>query len=123
MEYLTYEEYTTLGGTVSETLFTKLERKSERKLDYFTQNRLKALTVIPSEVKECMIEFVDRIQNEPLNGNISSYSNSIESISYSENQASALNDELYQIAVEYLPIEYITAYVPTIEEIEAESDI
>jgi hypothetical protein len=111
MAYLTFAEYEALGGKITSSSFSNLERKARRKLDYFTQDRLTSLTVISSDIKECMADFIDKISISTENGNITSYSNGIESISYSENQTDALNDELYQIAIEYLPIEYITTYV------------
>lgn len=115
MAYLTYLDYTSLGGTVSDTDFTNLELKARHKLDYFTQDRLKTATTIISEVKELMTEFINRIAQSPLNGNVTSYSNGIESFGYGKNQTDALNSELYQLAVEYLPIELITC---TIDEVE-----
>ena len=114
MVYLSYQEYISFGGTVSSSDFTNLELKARRKLDYFTQNRLQAATTIISEVKELMAEFINRISQSPLNGNITSYSNGIESFGYGKNQTNALNSELYQLAIEYLPIELITA---TIDEV------
>ena len=115
MAYLAYSEYTSLGGTVSSSDFTNLELKARRKLDYFTQNRLQNATTIISEVKECMVEFIDRMANTPLNGNLTSYDNGIESINFAENQTKALDNELYQLAIEYLPVELISAYVDTAE--------
>ena len=115
MVYLLYQEYISFGGTVSSSDFTNLEIKARRKLDYFTQNRLQTLTVIISEVKELMTEFINRMSISPLNGNITSYSNGIESFGFGQNQTDVLNGELYQLAIEYLPIELITA---TIDEVE-----
>ena len=115
MAYLSFAEYQSFGGTVSSTDFTNLELKARRKLDYFTQNRLQTATTIISEVKELMVEFIDRIANTPLNGNLTSYDNGIESFNFAENQTKALDNELYQLAIEYLPVELISAYVDTAE--------
>lgn len=118
MAYLTWTEYQNLGGKITtESVFTPLEKKAERKLDYFTQDRLKTVTTIISEVKELMVEFVDRIQNSPLNGNVTSYSNGIESFGFKENQTDSFNSELYQLAVEYLPIELISSYIESASEV------
>lgn len=116
MAYLTFSEYGALGGGLTEAQFDVLEPKAERKLDYFTQNRLKTATTIISEVKELMEEFINKLSTPIQNGNISSYSNGIESVSFTENQNDALNKELYQMAVEYLPIELITQYVESASE-------
>ena len=118
MAYLSYQEYTSFGGTVSSSDFTNLELKARRKLDYFTQNRLKTATTIISEVKECMVEFIDRMAKSAENGNVTSYSNGIESFGFAENQTKALDNELYQLAIEYLPIELITATIDEVAEVE-----
>ena len=117
MAYLSFEEYTTFGGTLTESSFNIYEPKARRKLDSFTQNRLRTATTIISEVKELMTEFINRMQSSPLNGNITSYSNGIESFGFKENQTDAFNSELYQMAIEYLPIELISAYVESASEV------
>lgn len=38
--YLTYEEYSNMGGTVEETAFTHLEKKAEKVINKFTFNRI-----------------------------------------------------------------------------------
>ena len=115
MSYITFAEYTQLGGTVvSESVFAKIDRQAERKLDYFTQDRLKTATTIVSEVKELLVEFIDRMYNLAtvgMGGNVTAYSNGIESFSFAENQTDSLNTELYNLAIEYLPIELISACV------------
>ena len=117
MAYITYAEYQNFGGTVSSSDFTNLELKAERKLDYYTQDRLKTVTTIISEVKELMTEFINRMSVPALNGNVTSYSNGIESFGFAENQTKALDNELYQLAIEYLPIELISAYVESASEV------
>jgi hypothetical protein len=117
MAYLTFSEYGSFGGGLSETQFNVLEPKARHKLDYFTQNRLQTATTIISEVKELMTEFINKMSVMPINGNIASYSNGIESFGYGKNQTDALNTELYQMAIEYLPIELISAYVQSASEV------
>lgn len=117
MAYLTYSEYTSFGGTVSDADFTNLELKARRKVDYFTQDRLQNATTIISEVKELMTEFINRMSVPALNGNITSYSNGIESFGFKDNQTTALNTELYNLAIEYLPIDLISAYVESASEV------
>lgn len=111
MAYLTFEEYTNLGGTVSESAFPNLEIKSRHKLDYFTQDRLKVATSIIDEVKEVMTEFINRLSN--MDGEkVSSFSH--DGISVSFDNTTTDEEELYNIAVEYLPIELISAKVDTV---------
>ena len=117
MAYITFSEYSTFGGGLTEDQFDIWEPRAERKLNYFTQNRLVSATTIISEVKELMTEFINRLPNAPLNGNVTSYSNGIESVSFAENQTVVFNNELYQMAIEYLPIELISAYVESTSEV------
>lgn len=115
MAYLSFAEYESFGGTVVESTFDILEPKARRKVDYFTQNRLQTSTTIISEVKELMAEFINRMSIPALNGNVTSYSNGIESFGFGQNQTDAFNSELYQLAVEYLPVELITCTIDKVE--------
>ena len=110
--YLDYATYTSLGGKLTvEDTFNLWNRKAQRKLDYFTQDRLKTATTIIDEVKEVLTDFIDKMESAPSDGNVTSYSDGIESVSFEENQLKALDKELYAMAVEYLPVELISAYV------------
>lgn len=110
MAYLTFAEYGTFGGGLTEAQFNVLEPKAERKLDYFTQDRLKTATTIISEVKELLTEFIDKMAANKTNSTITSYGNGIESFGFAENSTQVFQNELYQLAIEYLPIELISAY-------------
>ena len=50
-QYLTYEEYMVLGGTLEEVPFNELEYECRRIIDSRTQNRLINADEIPQEVK------------------------------------------------------------------------
>lgn len=50
-QYLNYEEYMVLGGTLEEVPFNELEYECRRIIDSRTQNRLKNADKIPEEVK------------------------------------------------------------------------
>lgn len=52
-QYLTYEEYNLLGGTLSEMPFNILEFEARKKIDNRTQNRIKYMDNKPNEVKLC----------------------------------------------------------------------
>ena len=111
MVYLTYAEYLEYSQKVSQSDFPMLERMARRKLDVFTHDRLKTATTIIDEVKELMTIFIDKMSSSALNGNITSYSNGVESFGFGENQTKALDNELYNLAIEYLPVELISSYV------------
>lgn len=122
MRYLTFEEYTQLGGTIAdETTFNSLQHKVESKLNYVSFGRVDAkynddtqdvevLTKFRNTVKEFEVDMVDITQKsnpDDIKYGIQSYSNGIESIT---NIAYAKNDDadkeysrrLYSKAQEYL---------------------
>lgn len=108
--YLTFDDYKNLGGSANEPTFNQLEPKAEHKINYYTQNRIKKLETIPSEVKEVLTIYID-IFNNTSEKEISSYSNGVESLSYVNKTGEEKEKELYQIAVEYLPITLISGVI------------
>lgn len=85
-QYLTYEEYRALGGTLNQTPFNILEFEARKQIDLRTQNRLKDQT-IPDEVKLCVFHLINKIESytktiESSNGNVASESIDGYSISY-----------------------------------------
>lgn len=64
-QYLTYEEYRALGGTLTLTPFNLLEFEARRQIDIRTFNRLKELDSadIPQEVKMCELEMINNISS------------------------------------------------------------
>lgn len=115
-QYLTYEEYKALGGTLDLMPFNLLEFESRRQIDIRTQNRLKNIDSkdIPQEVKMCEYRMINSINNYwettnniTSNGNVASENTDGYSISYVT--ASQIQDiiksksvELNDIIREYL---------------------
>lgn len=93
-QYLTYEEYKALGGTLDLTPFNLLEFEARRRIDIRTFNRLKEIDSedIPQEVKMCEYALINSISN---------YSNATSSIASNGNVASE-NTDGYSVS-------YITA--------------
>ena len=58
-QYLTYDEYTAIGGEVSESAYPKYERKAHRLIDKHTFNRLHDMEVIEEEVKDAIALMID----------------------------------------------------------------
>lgn len=113
--YLTFEEYCDLGGTVTdEEVYNKLARKCQHLLDYITFNRIPLLPEIPECVKDTMVEFIDQVnsfaqETGDIQGNVSSYSNTVEKITYRVSSESDKTNELIKtIAYRYLP-DYLIA--------------
>ena len=115
-QYLTYEEYTALGGTLDQTPFNLLEFEARRQIDIRTFNRLKGVDSeeIPQEVKLCEYNLINSIQefasstNGAIStGNVASETTDGYSVSYiNASQISDIvkskNDEFNDIINTYL---------------------
>ena len=87
-QYLEYDEFEELGGSMDETPFNILEFEARRKIDERTQGRLKEIEDFPIEVKMCMFALINTINGytkayqESNNKNIASESVGSYSVSY-----------------------------------------
>ena len=79
-QYLTYDEYKGLGGTLSEMPFNLLEFEARKKIDNRTQNRIKYMVSKPEEVKLCVNAMINTLvqyiadSSKGINKNIASES-------------------------------------------------
>lgn len=114
-QYLTYAEYTELGGSaIGEMPFNILEFEARRQIDIRTFNRLKDSEDIPQEVKLCEYELINSIKsyaettnNVANNGNVASENTDGYSISYItadkvSNIVKSKQDEIDNIVETYL---------------------
>ena len=64
-QYLTYNEYKGLGGTLDQTPFNLLEFQTRKEIELRTKGRLSKLDVteIPSEVKLCEFHLMNLVQH------------------------------------------------------------
>ena len=62
-QYLTYLEYTSLGGTLPETSFNLLEYEARKQIDLRTQKRLVDIETIPNKVKLCDFHLISKIES------------------------------------------------------------
>ena len=86
-QYLTYEDYKSLGGTLDEMPFNILELKARQIINERTQNRLKDVEKIPQEVKICvydLIQIINKYNNSKnsTSSNISSENTDGYSVTY-----------------------------------------
>ena len=109
--YLTYDDYKELGGNLPEKQFRLTERKAQRWLDYFTFDRCKQLDVIPNEVREVLVEFINRLtayeDQKEAGETVVQYSNSVEQMTFKVKSEEETKKELSDIALEWLP-DYLT---------------
>ena len=121
-QYLTYEEYKSLGGTLGEMPFNILELKARQIINERTQNRLKDVEKIPQEVKICVYDLIQIISkynnsNNSTSSNISSENTDGYSVTYksgtelTDEQKKQYNDimetDLYGVIVDNTPILYL----------------
>lgn len=87
-QYLTYEEYKGLGGTLSEMPFNLLEFETRKRIDNRTQNRIKNMSSKPEEVKLCVNAMINTLEqyivdnSKGINKNVASESIDGYSVSY-----------------------------------------
>ena len=111
-QYLTYDDYKALGGTIDQTPFNLLEFEARRKIDERTLGRLKEVEKLPQEVKMCMFALINSISGyssciSSNNKNIASESIDGYSVSYVtggtlQEIVSSKNAELNDIIITYL---------------------
>lgn len=105
--YLTYEEYTALGGTAPEADFPRLELLARKRLDYWTQNRI---TDPDDDIRLCMTLIIDA-ENADQTGeqDVSSFSNDGVSVSFAGAQTKEQKwSNVYNRIVEILPVELVS---------------
>ena len=59
--YLSYEDYTNMGGTLAETDFNNIEFEAECIVNWYTFDRLKNETTYPDELGKCMFALIKLI--------------------------------------------------------------
>ena len=121
-QYLSYEEYKSLGGTLGEMPFNILELKARQIINERTQNRLKNIEQIPQEVKICVYDLINtmnkyNLSNNSTSSNISSENTDGYSVTYksgtelTEEQKKQYDDvmetDLYGVIVDNTPILYL----------------
>ena len=60
-QYLTYQEYVLMGGTLAVAPFNLLEFEARKRIDERTFNRLQKAETIPQEVKVCEFQMINTL--------------------------------------------------------------
>ena len=108
--YLTYEEYSSLGGKAPESDFTRLELLARKRLDYWTLNRI---TEPDDDVRLCMTLIIDaEYADQSGEHDVSSFSNDGVSVSFADAQTKEQKwADVYDRIVEILPVELVSVCV------------
>ena len=59
-QYLTFDDYKEMGGTLEESEFIRNEYAARREIDFMTFQRLKGITPVPEELRMCIFELIQR---------------------------------------------------------------
>jgi hypothetical protein len=110
MQYLTYEEYTEIGGTLDLTAFKRNIDRACGFIDVNTQNRLHGLKTASQRIKACVRDLVEYLAANVSSGKtITSKSQSAGGVSESESYATKtsedINSEMLDIIYDYLATE------------------
>ena len=117
MTYLTFEEYSNMGGVLDLTAFNRTIDRACGVIDAYTYCRLKKSSVVSKMAKACVRDLVEYISNNFAGGKaINSKSQSAGGVSESESYAiktlEDMNDEMYGIIYDYLASELDVDGVP-----------
>jgi hypothetical protein len=106
MQYLTYEQYTEIGGVLEMTAFNRNIDRVCGMLDNATYGRLEKMTEIPRQVRACCRELVEYLANNVNGKTVTSKSQSAggvsESESYATKTADDVENEIANIIFDYL---------------------
>ena len=62
-QYLTYSEYQEIGGKLQQMPFNLLEYRARKEIDRNTFNRFASINDYPQELKLCINDLINEIQN------------------------------------------------------------
>lgn len=119
MQYLTYEEYQEIGGTLDLTAFTRNIDRACGVVDNHTKGRLREMRDLPQEAKLCVRDLVEYVTENVSRGTIvSSKSQSAggvsESESYVAKTADDMRTEMENIIFDYLATVTDDYFVPVL---------
>ena len=95
MQYLTYEEYLEIGGTLDLTAFKRNIDRACGFIDLHTQSRLQSVLEVSQRAKSCVRDLVEYLASNVSNGKaVTSKSQSAGGVSESESYATKTTDEI-----------------------------
>ena len=96
MQYLTYEEYTEIGGTLDLTAFNRNIDRACGFIDLHTKSRLQSVLEVSQRAKACVRDLVEYLSNNVSGAKaVTSKSQSAGGVSESESYATKTADDMY----------------------------
>ena len=110
MQYLTYEEYTEIGGTLDSTAFKRNIDRACGFVDLHTKSRLQTVLEVSQRAKACVRDLAEYLANNVSGAKaVTSKSQSAGGVSESESYATKtddeINTEMLNIVYDYLATE------------------
>ena len=110
MQYLTYEEYTEIGGTLDLTAFKRNIDRACGFVDLHTKSRLQSVLEVSPRTKACVRDLVEYLANnvsgaKAVTSNSQSAGGVSESESYATKTDDEINAEMLNIVYDYLATE------------------
>ena len=110
MQYLTYEEYTEIGGALDLTAFKRHIDRACGFVDLHTQSRLQSVLEVSQRAKACVRDLVEYLASNVSNGKSVTNKNQSaggvsESESYATKTADDMDAEMLNIVYDYLATE------------------
>ena len=110
MTYLTYEEYTEIGGTLDLTAFKRNIDRACGFVDLCTKSRLQSVLEVSQRAKACLRDLVEYLENnmsgvKAVTSKSQSAGGVSESESYATKTADDANAEMLNIVYDYLETE------------------
>ncbi len=107
MQYLTYEEYLKIGGTLEETAFKRNIVRACGEIDSRTKCRIHTMEKVPTEVEYLCADLVDffassKLQSAVITGKSTAAGPVSESESYSVKNSTDLSADMDDLFVSYL---------------------
>ncbi len=95
MQYLTYEQYKSMGGELNETAFLRHIDRACGFVDLHTQSRLQSVLEVSQRAKACVRDLVEYLASNVSNSKaVTSKSQSAGGVSESESYATKTTDEI-----------------------------
>jgi hypothetical protein len=60
MQYLTFADYKSMGGSLEQPEYTRAEYAARKEIDNLTFQRLQGIDPIPEDLKICVLELIER---------------------------------------------------------------
>lgn len=110
MIYLTYDEYSAMGGICDLTAFNRNIDRACGFVDLHTQSRLQSVLKVSQRAKACVRDLVEYLANNVSNGKVvanksQSAGGVSESESYATKTTDEMNCEMLNIVYDYLATE------------------